>query len=80
MKFAGLVWSNLKRRKLRTALTILSVLVAFLLFSGAFFAAGYYAFAVPDKAAAGTLQQRPWAILLIQHGQHQMGWLNVGVI
>lgn len=32
MKFAGLVWSNLKRRKLRTALTILSVLVAFLLF------------------------------------------------
>ena len=32
MKFAGLVWSNLKRRKLRTALTVLSVLVAFLLF------------------------------------------------
>jgi putative ABC transport system permease protein len=32
MKFAGLVWSNLKRRKLRTALTILSVLIAFLLF------------------------------------------------
>jgi putative ABC transport system permease protein len=32
MKFAGLVWSNLKRRKLRTALTVLSVLIAFLLF------------------------------------------------
>jgi putative ABC transport system permease protein len=32
MKFAGLVWSNLKRRKLRTALTVLSVLVAFVLF------------------------------------------------
>ncbi|MEQ1858625.1 MAG: ABC transporter permease [Chthoniobacteraceae bacterium] len=32
MKFLGLVWSNLKRRKLRTALTLLSILVAFLLF------------------------------------------------
>lgn len=33
-------------------------LVAFLVFAGAFFAAGYYVFAVPEKAAAGTLQQR----------------------
>jgi tight adherence protein B len=33
-------------------------LVAFLLFSGAFFAAGYYVFAMPEKAAAGTLQHR----------------------
>ena len=32
MKFLGLVWSNLKRRKLRTVLTVLSILVAFLLF------------------------------------------------
>lgn len=32
MKFLGLVWSNLKRKKLRTGLTILSILVAFLLF------------------------------------------------
>jgi putative ABC transport system permease protein len=32
MKFLSLVWSNLKRRKLRTALTLLSVLVAFVLF------------------------------------------------
>ena len=32
MKFLGLVWSNLQRRKLRTALTLLSILVAFLLF------------------------------------------------
>jgi putative ABC transport system permease protein len=32
MKFLGLVWSNLKRKKLRTALTLLSILVAFLLF------------------------------------------------
>ena len=37
---------------------VLFFLVAFLLFGGAFFAAGYYAFAVPEKAAAGTLQQR----------------------
>jgi len=32
MKFLPFVWSNLKRRKLRTTLTILSVMVAFLLF------------------------------------------------
>lgn len=32
MKFLGLVWSNLKRKKLRTALTLLSIAVAFLLF------------------------------------------------
>jgi tight adherence protein B len=33
-------------------------LIAFAVFAGAFFAAGYYVFAVPEKAAAGTLQQR----------------------
>jgi putative ABC transport system permease protein len=32
MKFLNLIWSNLKRRKLRTALTLLSILVAFVLF------------------------------------------------
>jgi putative ABC transport system permease protein len=32
MKFFALVWSNLKRRKLRTSLTVLSILVAFMLF------------------------------------------------
>jgi putative ABC transport system permease protein len=32
MKLAHLIWSNLKRKKLRTLLTILSVLVAFVLF------------------------------------------------
>lgn len=32
MKFLYLVWSNLKRKKMRTVLTILSILVAFLLF------------------------------------------------
>jgi putative ABC transport system permease protein len=32
MKFAHLIWSNLKRKKLRTGLTLLSVLVAFILF------------------------------------------------
>src|SRR5688572_20129796 len=32
MKFFGLIWSNLKRKKLRTSLTLLSVLVAFLLY------------------------------------------------
>ena len=32
MKFFHLVWGNLKRKKLRTALTLLSILVAFVLF------------------------------------------------
>ncbi len=32
MKFAPLIWSNLKRKKLRTFLTLLSILVAFVLF------------------------------------------------
>ena len=32
MKFFHLIWGNLKRRKLRTALTLLSIVVAFVLF------------------------------------------------
>jgi putative ABC transport system permease protein len=32
MKFLGLIWGNLKRKKLRTVLTLLSILVAFVLF------------------------------------------------
>src|SRR5690349_12376984 len=32
MKFLALIWSNLQRKKLRTALTLLSIFVAFLLF------------------------------------------------
>ena len=32
MKFAHLIWSNLKRKKLRTFLTLLTILVAFVLF------------------------------------------------
>ena len=33
MKFLSLVWSNLRRKKLRTSLTLLSIFVAFVLFS-----------------------------------------------
>jgi len=32
VKFLSLIWSNLKRKKLRTSLTLLSILVAFLLY------------------------------------------------
>src|SRR6185369_13618060 len=32
MKFAHLIWGNLKRKKLRTLLTLLTILVAFFLF------------------------------------------------
>jgi len=37
---------------------LLFFFVAFILFAGAFLAAAYFIFAVPEKAAAGTLQQR----------------------
>src|SRR5258706_3982767 len=33
MKFFHLIWSNLQRKKLRTALTLLSIVVAFILFA-----------------------------------------------
>jgi len=33
MRFLHLIWSNLKRRKLRTTLTLLSIIVAFVLFT-----------------------------------------------
>ena len=32
MKYLPIIWANLKRRKLRTALTMSSILIAFLLF------------------------------------------------
>ena len=32
MKYLHLVWTNLKRKKLRTSLTLLSIVVAFVLF------------------------------------------------
>jgi putative ABC transport system permease protein len=33
MRFLSLIWSNLKRKKLRTSLTLLSIMVAFVLFA-----------------------------------------------
>src|ERR1041385_706675 len=33
MKYLHLIWSSLKRRKLRTTLTLLSIIVAFVLFT-----------------------------------------------
>jgi len=33
MKFLGLIWSNLKRKKMRTSLTLLSIFVAFVLYA-----------------------------------------------
>ena len=46
MKFFPLIWSNLKRKKLRTLLTLLSILIAFLLY-------GYLA-AIEEAFAAGV--------------------------
>jgi putative ABC transport system permease protein len=54
MKFIGLIWKNAWRKKIRTSLTVLSVLVAFLLF--ALLSAISYAFrAGADVAAAERL-------------------------
>ncbi len=46
MKYLGLVWSNLKRKKLRTLLTVLSIFVAFLLFG--------FLFAIKEAFTAGV--------------------------
>jgi putative ABC transport system permease protein len=54
MKYFGLVWKNVWRKKIRTSLTILSVLVAFLLFA-LLSAIGYAFQAGADVAAADRL-------------------------
>jgi putative ABC transport system permease protein len=54
MKYFGLVWNNVWRKKIRTSLTILSVLVAFLLFA-LLSAIGYAFQAGADVAAADRL-------------------------
>ena len=46
MKYLGLVWSNLKRKKLRTLLTVLSIFIAFLLFG--------FLFAIKEAFTAGV--------------------------
>ena len=46
MKFLHLVWSNLKRKKLRTILTVLSIVVAFLLYG--------FLSAIQEALAAGV--------------------------
>ena len=46
MKYLGLIWSNLKRKKLRTTLTVLSIFVAFLLFA--------FLFAIKEAFTAGV--------------------------
>jgi putative ABC transport system permease protein len=54
MKYFGLVWKNVWRKKIRTSLTILSVLVAFVLFA-LLSAVGYAFRAGADIAAADRL-------------------------
>ncbi len=58
MKFAHLIWSNLKRKKLRTVLTVLSVLVAFVLF-------GYLASI--NQALTGGVQMAGVDRLIVRH-------------
>ena len=63
MKFFHLVWGNLRRRKLRTALTLLSILVAFVLFG--FLCAIKQALVVPGQQDSSSSRQErlgsdPW--------------------
>ena len=46
MKYLPLIWANLKRRKLRTGLTMSSILIAFLLFG--------YLCAIKEALSAGV--------------------------
>jgi len=57
MKFFHLIWSNLKRKKLRTILTLLSIVVAFILFG--------YLSAIKQALAGGVAlagQNRLWVV------------------
>ncbi|MGO8927755.1 MAG: ABC transporter permease [Limisphaerales bacterium] len=57
MKYLHLIWSNLKRKKLRTLLTLLSVVVAFILFG--------YLSAIKQALAGGVTlagQNRLWVV------------------
>ncbi len=57
MKFLHLIWSNLKRKKLRTILTLLSIVVAFILFG--------YLSAIKQALAGGVAlagQNRLWVV------------------
>src|SRR5580765_6912834 len=58
MKFLPLIWSNLKRKKLRTALTLLAILVAFILF-------GFLS--AIKQALAGTMSVEGANRLVVRH-------------
>src|SRR3989442_3112923 len=69
MKFFVLIWSNLKRKKVRTILTLLSIVVAFILFAvlssikqaltGGVSMAGATRLIVQHKVS--TIQTRPYS-------------------
>jgi putative ABC transport system permease protein len=58
MKFAHLIWSNLRRKKLRTSLTLLSVMVAFILFG---------LLAAIQQALVGGVQMAGADRLIVRH-------------
>ena len=58
MKFIHLVWSNLMRKKLRTSLTLLSIVVAFILFG--FLAAIQQALVGGGQACVGSGHDQAW--------------------
>ena len=59
MKFLHLIWSNLKRKKLRTSLTLLSILVAFVLFG--------FLSAIKQALAGGRQHGRRQDRLVVRH-------------
>src|SRR5204863_9703794 len=58
MKYLHLIWSNLKRKKLRTTLTLLSIVVAFILFA---------VMSSINQALTGGVSLAGVARLIVQH-------------
>jgi putative ABC transport system permease protein len=69
MKFLHLIWGNLKRKKLRTALTLLSVLFAFVLFG---------LLCAIKEALTGGLSMEGADRLMVQHKVSLLQLLPVG--
>ena len=72
MKFFYLVWSNLKRKKLRTLLTLLSILIAFILFG--------FLSAIKQALVGGVLALLLLLPSILGYAAHPiLSWIGIGV-
>src|SRR5207237_7662869 len=69
MKYLHLIWSNLKRKKLRTSLTLLSMIVAFVLFG---------LLSAIKQALTGGVSMAGQSRLVVQHKVSIIQLLPVG--